>query len=104
MGIEKKYTFEGQYETYAKRAAKLGPYGEMDVYKRIIEASGSSNKLVSSINTFTKYGVQLASLPELAWALTRLLRRQPAKLVAWPLKKSVDSWVGLREASPQLVL
>ena len=55
MAIEQKYTFDGQYEKYATRAAKAGPYAPMDVYKRIIEASGSSNKWVSGMNTFTKY-------------------------------------------------
>ena len=54
MAIEQKDTFESQYEKYANRASKAGPYGPMDAYKGIIEGSGSSNKLVSSINSFTK--------------------------------------------------
>lgn len=54
MAIEQKYNFANRYEYYADRAAKAGPYGPMDAYKGIIEGSGSSNKLVSSINSFTK--------------------------------------------------
>lgn len=54
MAIEQKYTFDGQYAKYSARAAEAGPYGPMDVYERIIDRSGASNKWVSTINNYTK--------------------------------------------------
>jgi hypothetical protein len=54
MAIEKQYTFNGQYAKYASQMPD-GPAAPMDVYRKIIEASGSSNKWVSGLNTFTKY-------------------------------------------------
>ncbi|WP_395689785.1 LysM peptidoglycan-binding domain-containing protein, partial [Caenimonas koreensis] len=57
MAIEQKYTFEGQYAKYAYQIAGVtpaGPASPMDVYAKIIDRSGASNKLVSTLNNYTK--------------------------------------------------